>query len=67
MQYIVNTQAQSNGDHEVHTTSCSHLPDWAHRMDLGWHADCQSAVRRAKQTYSRADGCFYCCRPCHTS
>lgn len=25
--YIVNKQPQSNGVHEVHETSCGHLPD----------------------------------------
>jgi hypothetical protein len=68
--YCVNMNAQSgSGDHEVHdlasTKGC--LPDAEHRRDLGWHANCQSAVIEAKKVYSGVNGCFYCATNCHTS
>ncbi|MGY5848496.1 hypothetical protein ACW6QP_13890 [Salegentibacter sp. HM20] len=66
--YYVNTNSQSNGDHEVHEDSyCSNAPTPQNRKDLGYHSDCHSAVREAKRTYSQSNGCFYCCNPCHTS
>ena len=67
--FIVNTNAQSNGDHEVHntTTGCNYMPDTSNQKDLGYHASCSGAVTEAKKTYSKSNGCFYCCRACHTS
>lgn len=65
--YYVNKNAQANGDHEVHTGSCSHLPIEHNRLYLGIFANCRDAVREAKKTYSKSNGCYYCCNPCHTS
>ena len=66
--YIVNRNAQANGDHEVHnrTAGCSYMPAPANRKDLGAHNDCRGAVRKARETYSKANGCYYCCNACHT-
>lgn len=33
--YYVNAQAQSNGDHEVHTSTCAFLPSEHNRSYLG--------------------------------
>lgn len=63
--YCVNKNAQSNGDHEVHLTSCGHAPDLSNRLSLGNHDSCSSAVREAKKTYPTADGCYYCSYACH--
>jgi len=64
--YYVNKHAQANGDHEVHTSSCSFLPEADNRLYLGEFSTCQAAVREAKKTYAKADGCYYCCKECHT-
>ena len=66
--YCVNSNAQNNGDHEVHNVSagCSFLPDPSHRVALGHHPHCQSAVRSAKAHYARVNGCAYCAAPCNT-
>lgn len=68
-QFIVNTQSQSNGDHEVHnkTNGCSYMPDTANQMDLGYHDSCHGAVSQAKNTYAKSNGCYYCCNACHTT
>jgi hypothetical protein len=66
MRYYVNKNAQSNGDHEVHTATCSWLPDEDNRVYLGDHSSCGPAVREAKKHYSQSNGCFYCSRACHT-
>lgn len=69
--FIVNRNAQFNGDHEVHntTTGCSYMPESGNQIDLGTHATCHGAVAYAKQQWpgDRINGCYYCCNPCHTS
>lgn len=69
--FIVNSNAQSNGDHEVHNVSagCSYMPAAGNRVDLGTHATCHGAVSHAKQKWpnARINGCYYCCNACHTS
>ena len=34
---------------------------------LGEFPNCQKAVKKAKNEYDDADGCYYCCEPCHYS
>ena len=63
--YCVNKNEQSNGDHEVHEQGCTYWP--YSRVDLGWHANCHSAVAEAKKHYRKSNGCYWCCRPCHTT
>jgi hypothetical protein len=65
--YYVNTKAQSNGDHEVHNENCDYLPSSDNRKYLGEFYSCDSAVTEAKKTYSKANGCYYCSKSCHTS
>ncbi|AVF95414.1 hypothetical protein AL552_17505 [Vibrio diabolicus] len=69
--YIINKNAQSNGDHEVHntTTGCSHMPNTENQIELGSHLTCSGAVQAAKTQWpeARINGCYYCCNPCHTS
>ena len=66
--YCVNIRGQENGDHEVHEVSaCDRLPAPINRLDLGWHLDCRGAVALAKRRYPTANGCYWCCNPCHTS
>ena len=64
--YYVNKNQQSNGDHEVHTTGCSWLPDIENRIYLGDLSSCWSAVTEAKKYYSQVNGCYYCSKTCHT-
>ncbi|MBL4692469.1 MAG: hypothetical protein JKY92_03975 [Magnetovibrio sp.] len=65
--YIVNKNAQTNGDHEVHKNGCAYMPDIANRLPLGVHASCGPAVTKAKRTFPSADGCAYCCPTCNKS
>lgn len=65
--YYVNKNAQSNGDHEVHKEGCSFMPNSENRIYLGYYSNCQEAVKKAKEYYSKVNGCFFCCNPCHTS
>lgn len=66
--YYVNKNAQvESGDHEVHTTGCSWLPDAENRIYLGDFYSCFSAVAKAREYYTQVDGCYWCSRDCHTS
>lgn len=65
--YYVNTNAQANGDHEVHTTGCSFMPAKDNRIYLGDFATCDPAVREARRHYSQVNGCYYCSNACHTT
>lgn len=66
--YCVNRQAQPNGDHEVHRLDmCPYPPDPANQLSLGFHNSCHTAVFQAKQTYPKSNGCYHCCRECHTT
>lgn len=66
--FCVNKNAQPTGEHEVHNLDvyCGHLPEPSNRLDLGWHSDCHSAIRKAKESYDNVDGCAYCCPDCNT-
>ena len=66
--YYVNKNAQSNGDHEVHTTGCKYLPFPENRVYLGDFSHCRGAVAEAKRRYPRwnINGCYYCSYACHT-
>jgi hypothetical protein len=63
--YYVNNRAQSNGDHEVHEDGCKDMP--SDKKYLGEYSSCDGAVKEAKKTYSKSDGCATCCPSCHTS
>lgn len=64
--YYVNKVAQPTGEHEVHESSCSYLPSVENRIYLGTFANCATAIREAQKYYAKVDGCYWCCRPCHT-
>ena len=63
--YYVNTNGQANGDHEVHAEGCSFMP--SSKLYLGYFSSCSGAVSEAKKTYSKSNGCYFCCKSCHTS
>lgn len=64
--YYVNTEAQSNGDHEVHKSDCEFLPDGENRLFLGSFSNCRDAVQEAKEHYPQSNGCAACSPECHT-
>lgn len=66
LDYYVNRNSQENGDHEVHNSSCEHRPSLFNRIFLGRFDNCRDAVTTAKRLgYKTADGCYWCCNPCH--
>jgi hypothetical protein len=64
--YYVNDAAQATGEHEVHKSGCSCMPDPNDCRYLGQFSDCRDALRKARRVYPRVDGCYYCCHLCHT-
>lgn len=64
--YYVNKKAQENGDHEVHESGCEFLPSPENKEILGIFENCTQAVKKAKEKYSTANGCYFCSYPCHT-
>lgn len=67
--YYVNKNQQSNGDHEVHKSGCSYLPNPENRTYLGSYESCGPAVAEAKRVYPnwKINGCYWCSPNCHTS
>ena len=63
--YYVNNNAQSNGDHEVHSEGCVYMPH--DKRFLGNYTNCGEAVAEAKKYFRQSNGCKYCCPVCHTS
>lgn len=67
--FYVNKNKQDNGDNEVHRSDelgCRDPAKPENRVDLGWHADCHGAVRKAKDMGYKANGCAFCASACHT-
>lgn len=64
--YYVSKDAQPSGEHEVHRNDCTRLPKIENRIILGCFTNCREAMREARQHYQQVDGCFHCCKPCHT-
>ena len=55
--YYVNKNAQSNGDYEVHVSTCVYLLSSENLRYLGSFMNCKDAVQEAKKYYTKADGC----------
>ncbi len=64
--YYVNDQPQITGEHEVHKEGCAWMPSIVNRSYLGCFPACQPAVIEARKKFFNVDGCFWCCRDCHT-
>ena len=64
--YYVNTNAQQNGDHEVHRAGCPFLPVATSTRYVGDFRNCYAAVQEARKYYPQSNGCSHCSRECHT-
>ncbi len=68
--YYLNLNQQSNGDYEVHAGDCIFFKYMTNKDYLGYFNNCKDAVAKAKEKHpykSRINGCFFCCKSCHTS
>ncbi|GAB3003335.1 hypothetical protein GCM10010960_15160 [Arenimonas maotaiensis] len=68
--FVISTRTQFNDEHEVHniTIGCPYMPPESHRLDLGAHPHCQSALAEARRNWPprRINGCRWCARECHS-
>ncbi|HPL92920.1 MAG TPA: hypothetical protein PLB38_01395 [bacterium] len=65
--YYVNINPQKTGEHEVHTENCGWRPLAPNAIFLGCFTNCQDAIKAAKaKGFKNVDGCYYCCKQCHT-
>ena len=63
--YYVNKNKDAQGNHEVHKEGCNKMPALQNREYVGYFNNAHDAVRKAKQTYPTADGCYWCCPEAH--
>jgi hypothetical protein len=60
-EFYVEINAQSNGDHVVHTADCSLLPSKETMQYLGSISNIKSAVKKASEVLrQQASGCSKC-------
>lgn len=61
--YLFNTRTDSNGWHEIHKDTCTHLPSVLDRENIGTYYLDDSAKRAAMQLHPsyEFDGCYWCC------
>jgi hypothetical protein len=66
VRYYVNSNAQDDGNHEVHqVTVCPTPAEPKNRVYLGYFSSCKGAVHEAKKYYTNVDGCRNCSEDCH--
>jgi hypothetical protein len=65
--YYLDKHPKKNGDIEVHHQSCNHLPNYKNRILIGILNNGIDAVRQAKEQFSTAIGCSFCCDKCRHS
>lgn len=67
--YICNKNADDKGRHEIHESTCSHLPLPQNRITVGSFINCRQAIEHMERVNAgkgfKFDGCYYCCYPCH--
>lgn len=66
--YILNSKAQTTGEHEVHKEICQYRPHPENIIHIGTYNTCHMAINAAKTRFPgvKIDGCYYCCNECHT-
>ncbi|MCG4457653.1 hypothetical protein PT177_03180 [Erysipelothrix rhusiopathiae] len=65
--YLYNKSKTDGVYHEVHVTTCKHLPDMKNRVSLDEQKNCHDAIKKAERLTGDHDfdGCMYCCENCH--
>lgn len=65
--YYFNDTADDKGRHEVHERTCSYIPSFNNRTEIGVYSNCREAIAAASASYpwKTFDGCYWCCRECH--
>jgi hypothetical protein len=63
--YYLDRTAQESGEHEIHLEDCRRMPSAESLIYLGIFMSCRHAASQARRHNARANGCPYCCWPCH--
>ena len=66
-EFYIETSARDNGDHVVHTSTCSQLPAKDTIYYLGSISNCASAVKKAGERFKQVNGCPHCATTCHVA
>jgi hypothetical protein len=65
--YYVNLHPQKTGEHEIHAESCRYFKRMKRKKYLGSFSNCNQALKKALSLkIGQVDGCYFCCRKCHT-
>jgi len=59
-EFYVELNTQENGDHVVHTSTCSLLPSREVLRYLGSISNTKSAVKKAGEHLTQVNGCAHC-------
>lgn len=65
--YTYNKNTDEKGRNEVHTTICSHRPEFKNSVGLVYADNCKNAIisLKERQPKLKFNGCKYCCHTCH--
>ena len=59
-EFYVEINAQDNGEHIVHKSNCTSLPEKDSILYLGAISNRDSALKKAGQKYRLVNGCSHC-------
>ncbi len=60
--YYITNIPQSRGEHEVHTSDCSHKPRMELLDPVGYFDSLDDAVKQAQKYFENVDTCYCCTR-----
>ena len=68
--YFLNLNPQSNGDHEIHKSTCIYYYSYQAGNNFEYLGEFLSDTEaivyaRSKHPYMKIDGCYYCCPSIH--
>ena len=64
--YVNDDQTRNPGlHHEVHTEAHANELKIKSKTYVGYFNNAKDAVKKAKEIYIDADGCYYCCKEAH--
>lgn len=65
--FYIDLKAKETGEYEMHRSGCKFLPDQTKRYYVGLFGTCNEALKEAKKSFPKSNGCPFCCKACHTA
>jgi hypothetical protein len=59
--YYLDTRQMSNGEYDIHRSTCHHLPCCSNRVEIGSFPNSKEALAEAQKIYPEAACCYLCC------